>query len=748
MNDAKLTLNIHLESVETRMDELLQKAAILQQQDPEQALILVSRITELATEDKLVYYLSAAQKIRGNVHFLQSEYDLAKECYFSALVHAKKADDARLTGDIHYNLGRVFTKLKDFPAALEHLQHSLTFRRKLSERKDESSSLTHIGQVYWEMQDFQQSVLYFQKAAEVCDSSLSARQIAIIYNNLGNSCIKINDIPRALEAYLYSLKLKETFGNATDLGTAQLNLGNLYYTTTEYVLALSYYLEAGRLYGVAQDAAKEAIVYSNLGATYTALKDLYQAAVYHQKALAYFQRNGTKEDHAKSLNNIGTIYQHKAEYQKAIATYEESLGLKSTFYNAESLAITYHNLSECHYGLGEYHAALDNTQKSMSYSNQIMSKSLLLKSYIVLSKIYAALNDFQNAYEVLDVHRLLDLEVYNTQKTTVLTEMMVHYDAEGKAKEIQMLKTGQHALEELFEKQVKDKIRYLRLYRSKLDEVKKRVAIQEKLEQLNAELESKIQHALQDYSAQQQIIIQKSKLESLGVMAAGMAHEINQPLSAISMGLNNMRIKAQRSELSEAYLDDKIRKLTDDIQRIRSVIEHVRQFSRDQVNSNPEKIDIQQTLRDAVALIAYDLAKHQIKLRMLHSEHTLSTVGSKFKLEQVFLNLIANARDAILEKIHTEGLARGEYLIEIKSCRQADYAEIVFYDNGIGVPGTSLNKIFDPFYTTKSPEKGTGLGLSISYGIILEMGGKITVHSEPKMHTTITVTLPILEEQK
>ncbi|MFA7026121.1 MAG: ATP-binding protein, partial [Candidatus Cloacimonadaceae bacterium] len=125
-----------------------------------------------------------------------------------------------------------------------------------------------------------------------------------------------------------------------------------------------------------------------------------------------------------------------------------------------------------------------------------------------------------------------------------------------------------------------------------------------------------------------------------------------------------------------------------------------------------------------------------------------STVGSKFKLEQVFLNLIANARDAILEKIHTEGLARGEYLIEIKSCRQADYAEIVFYDNGIGVPGTSLNKIFDPFYTTKSPEKGTGLGLSISYGIILEMGGKITVHSEPKMHTTITVTLPILEEQK
>ncbi|MDZ4181972.1 MAG: ATP-binding protein, partial [Candidatus Cloacimonadaceae bacterium] len=228
----------------------------------------------------------------------------------------------------------------------------------------------------------------------------------------------------------------------------------------------------------------------------------------------------------------------------------------------------------------------------------------------------------------------------------------------------------------------------------------------------------------------------------------GMAHEINQPLSAITMSINNLVIKARKKELSESYLDDKIRKIMDDIQRIRNVIEHVRLFSRDQINSKPERIDIHQTLKDAIHLIAYDLGKHQIKLRMPHDEPPLITVGSKFKLEQVFLNLLTNARDAILENIRKDGLNARDPLIEIDVRVLEDTVEIAFSDNGTGMSEQSIARMFDPFYTTKSPEKGTGLGLSISYGIIHEMGGQILVSSEPGKITKITVVLPILEEQK
>jgi len=744
----KPTIAKYPESIESRLDEMLQKAAGFQKLDPEQALILAAKVTELAKRDKLFYYLAAAQKVSGNAHFLRNEYRLATKHYQTALTSAKKANEPKLLGDIYYNLGRVFTRLKEYQTALQHLQKSLFLRRNLVDRVDEISSLNHIGQVYWEKQNYQESASYFQKAAAICDSSISARQTAAIYNNLGNAYLKTEQISQAMEAYIYSLKLKETFGDAADLATANLNLGNLYYTTTDYKISLGYYLEAGRLYSKAGDQAKEAIVYSNLGATYHALKDMELAELYHQKALEFFRLNNLQESYAKTLNSIGTICHHKAEYQKAIELYQESLGIKSSFHNPESLAITYNNLSECYYCLGDYQSALEYTQKSMGYSNQIQSKTMLLKNYTQLGKVFAALNDFQNAYDALNSYRLLDLEVYQADKKAVLADMMAHYDAEGKTKEIEILKSDQHTLEELFSQQVKDKMRYLKLYRSKLAEVKKRVAIQEKLVQLNAELETKIVQAIQDYQTQQQIIIQKSKLESLGVMAAGMAHEINQPLSAVSMSINNLRIKAQKGELSEYYLNDKIRKVAVDIQRIRNVIEHVRQFSRDQINNNPERIDIHQTLRDAVELITYDLSKHQIKLRMQLIQQPLITVGSKFKLEQVFLNLISNSRDAILDKLRENVHANQKFLIEISTSIQEYSAEIVVTDNGTGISEPSIVKMFDPFYTTKSPEKGTGLGLSISYGIIREMGGDILVSSDLGKYTKITVILPVLEEQK
>lgn len=736
------------ENPEASLQDLLLKATELQQRDPEEALILISEIAEQAKLHKLPSYLAAAQKVKGNVHFLRGATSEAKACYLAALAQARKVENPKLKGDINYNLGRVFTREKDYPTALKYLHKSLTYRSRLDGRTDEISSLSHIGQVFWELQDFQQAVDWYQRAARTCDSTVSDRLTSSIYNNLGNAYIKTNEISLAMEAYIRSLNLKEAWGKAADLATAKLNLGNLYYTNEDYPTALGYYQDAQRLYQEAGDLAREAIVLSNLGATFSELKDLDQAELYHTKALEYFRQNGMRENQAKSLNNIGTIYHLKAQYRKAVDIYRESLEIKSDFYNPESLAITYNNLSECHYNLEDYVSALESTQTSMSYANQIKSKALLLKNYLMLGKIYAALEDYQNAYEALNVHRLLDLEVYAEGRESLLADKMVQYDTAGKSRQIDVLNSDRQALMELVEKQVKDKIRYLKLYRAKLDGVKRRKTIQAKLKKLNAELEQRIRQALQDYQTQQQIIVQKSKLESLGVMAAGMAHEINQPLSAISMGINNLRIKAQKHELSDEYLRDKILKLSDDIQRIKNVIEHVRQFSRDQINNHPERIDIHQTLKDATALLAHDLAKHQITLKLRLTDSTLTSVGSRFKLEQVFVNLITNARDAIMDKRQIDARDSQAALIRISSSRQENHAEIEIWDNGTGISESCLGRVFDPFYTTKSPERGTGLGLSICYGIITEMGGKIMVSSELGLFTGIMVSLPILEEQR
>lgn len=736
------------ESIESSLDELLHQATSLQSREPEQAFDLAVQAMEIAKQNQLHFHHAWAEKVLGNIHLLKKHTSIAIEHYHSALIPAQKTDNLKLLGDLSYNLGHSHLKLQDHRQALHYLHKSLSYRIDSCDKMDESRCLNEIGQVYWDMQQYADAVDQFQKAATACDSSVSAKQKAMIYNNLGNALIKIEEFPRAMEAYVYSLKLKETFGGAADLAVANLNLGSLYFTTMEYTSSLSYYQEALSLYVRADDKTGEAIVQSNLGAIYAALGQLDQAETNHQKALEYFKQHDMIENYARSLNSIGNIHFHKSEYLQAIDAYRRSVELKSSLSKPESLAITYNNLSECYFCLGDYHAALDHTQISLQHASSTQNKTMLLKNYCQLGKIFAALKDFANAYEALNSHRLLDLEIYQDDKKAVMADMMAHYEADQKSREIETLKSDRHTLEALFSQQVEDKMRYLKLYRSKREEVKKRQAAQAKLTQLNAELEMKIDAALQNFQAQQQIILQKSKLESLGVMAAGMAHEINQPLSAITMSINNLVIKARKKELSESYLDDKIRKIMDDIQRIRNVIEHVRLFSRDQINSKPERIDIYQTLKDAIHLISYDLGKHQIKLRMPQDESTLITVGSKFKLEQVFLNLLTNARDAILERTGRFGSDAREPLIKIDTTVLEGTVEIAICDNGTGMSEQCIARIFDPFYTSKSPEKGTGLGLSISYGIIREMGGQILVSSEPGETTIITVVLPILEEQK
>lgn len=735
-------------SIEYRAEELLQKALALQKSDPVQARLLATELAKLAGKSKLYYHLACARKTLGNLEFLRNDSESAKRHYNSALIPARKANDPKLLGDLYYNLGRVHTRLKDYEAALQHLHRSLPFRKNLQDRKDEINSLSHIGQAYWELQNYQEAARVFQAASLICDASTDPKQTAAIFNNLGNAYVKTEETHKAMEAYIYSLKLKETLGDATDLATVNLNLGNLYYFTANYSGSIVYYNEATRLYGNVGDHARQAMVLTNLGATYNALKDFDRAASFHQMALEYFKQHEMWENYAKSLNSIGTIFQYKGEYHKAIEIYQTSLGIKSSFNNPESLAYTHNNLSECSYCLGDYHVALEHTQKSMEYSSQIQSKTLILKNYRQLAKIFAALRDYQNAYEALNNYLPLDMDVYNEERNKILAEAMAHYETDQKEKEITRLKTDQHIMEEMFSRQAKDKLRYLRLYRSKLAEVKKRVAIQNKLKQLNADLEMRINQAVQDYKAQQLLIIQKSKLESLGVMAAGMAHEINQPLSAITMSFNNLRFKARNNELNEAYLEDKTLKIMDDIKRIRSVIDHVRQFSRDQVYSDLEHIDIHTAITAAVNLISYDLSKRNIMLRLKLTDQPLIVVGRRYMLEQVFLNLLTNARDAIQEK-NPEGRLMGEEsVIEIITSRLQDSAEIVFCDNGTGMSDASIAKMFDPFYTTKSPERGTGLGLSISYGIITEMGGKIIVCSDPGRYTKIAITLPILEGLK
>ena len=276
-----------------------------------------------------------------------------------------------------------------------------------------------------------------------------------------------------------------------------------------------------------------------------------------------------------------------------------------------------------------------------------------------------------------------------------------------------------------------------------VSDITERKKTADELRELNLNLENRVKEELKKAEDQQQLLIQKSKLESLGELAAGIAHEINQPLGGISMALDNILIKLNDKGASKDYLESKIRQSFEDIERIKTIIDHIRTFSRGQQQTEFSKVDINKVIHNALSIINNLYSNHQINF-VLDLEETENIVyGNQYRLEQVILNLLSNAKHAVDDK--KEQLQSEESFnkrISINSSSRGKNLVIVIEDNGIGIAENHLDKIFDPFYTTKEIDSGTGLGLSISYGIIKEMKGDIIVDSEEGKYTIMTINLP------
>jgi PAS domain S-box-containing protein len=233
--------------------------------------------------------------------------------------------------------------------------------------------------------------------------------------------------------------------------------------------------------------------------------------------------------------------------------------------------------------------------------------------------------------------------------------------------------------------------------------------------------------AYEDLRKTQEQLLQSEKMSAVGQLIAGVAHELNNPLTAIlgyaqlleSEGLNN---RAQ----------DYVSKLFKQAQRTHRVVQNLLSFAR-QRKPQREEVDLRKVLDETLALRDYDLKTNNIRVECEAPSEATPVIADPHQIEQVFLNIINNAVDAILETGRTGKLRIRVYSQNDDVCTQ-------FADDGAGIKDPK--RIFDPFYTTKSVGKGTGLGLSICYGIVKEHGGDITANNAPEGGAVIEVRLP------
>jgi C4-dicarboxylate-specific signal transduction histidine kinase len=247
------------------------------------------------------------------------------------------------------------------------------------------------------------------------------------------------------------------------------------------------------------------------------------------------------------------------------------------------------------------------------------------------------------------------------------------------------------------------------------------------------ETTAEVQRREQELREKQEQLVQAGKLATLGELTTGVAHELNNPLNNIGLFVGNAIDLIELGVGEPQHILQELQNAMQQVRKATEIISHLRTFGRAaSVSRGP--VVINQIVERSVSLMREQLRLRQIEVQ-IDFPADVTVIGNEIQLEQVLINLLTNARDALLNEAHK--------VITITCTVSTDVATIRFCDTGPGIPAELEQRIFDPFFTTKEVGTGTGLGLSITYGIIKEHQGTIAVENHPGEGATFLIQLPL-----
>ena len=243
-----------------------------------------------------------------------------------------------------------------------------------------------------------------------------------------------------------------------------------------------------------------------------------------------------------------------------------------------------------------------------------------------------------------------------------------------------------------------------------------------------------IQRREQELREKQEQLVQAGKLATVGELTTGVAHELNNPLNNIGLFVGNAIDLIEHGVMDVKQVIRELRQATEQVRKATEIISHLRTFGRAAPVSR-EPVVLRQVIERALALMQEQFRLREINVALDLGSKEPVVLGNAIQLEQVFINLLTNARDAMVNSPR-----KGIHILASVDCQTV---ELAFTDTGHGIPAGLERRIFDPFFTTKEVGKGTGLGLSITYGIIKDHGGMIAVVSPPGAGATFLIQLPL-----
>jgi len=327
------------------------------------------------------------------------------------------------------------------------------------------------------------------------------------------------------------------------------------------------------------------------------------------------------------------------------------------------------------------------------------------------------------------LHIMGDLSEFNKRlanQRKAMLHILADYEQDRRrlAQQTERLDNSRRALLHILQDSHRDK---LRLEASR----KAMIHIMGDLRETTAEM----QRREQELRDKQEQLVQAGKLATLGELTTGVAHELNNPLNNTGLFVGNAVDLIELGVMDKGQIVRELRHAMQQVGKATEIISHLRTFGR-AASVSREPVSLRQVIDRALSLMQEQLRLRQIDVTVHLGSEEPVVVGNPIQLEQVFINLLTNARDAMADSPRRA--------IRIAGSVTSAVVEVTFADTGHGIPSGLERRIFDPFFTTKEVGKGTGLGLSITYGIVKEHGGTISVVSRPGEGATFLIQLPLV----
>lgn len=690
--------------------------------NPDQSLDYGLQALVLAKKQRNQGLEAASLTLLAEANLALNQLEKALRYYHRALTIYQKSNQKELLIKTYIGLSRVYEASKNPELAIQYLERA-------NQSIDENIGFPlkvefhqYIGSVYQKQGNFKNAVQHYNSILEIIDR-VSSKQIKNKTKIKVNTLIQIGQAEKNLGELDKSLS---SFKKATKL--ALTDKDTLSYTNTLRELALSFYL----------------------------LQELDSA--YHNFTLSYKTSKHIADTIGMilSLQGMGDVYLEKGNIDHAINVYSQQRQLSELTHDDTSSVASLVKISRCYYALGDYPTSSQYLNRALAIAKKQNLTESKADVYQYLALIYETQNRYKDALDFYKMWIELRDSIFSEETGKKLAKLQILYDITQKEKENEILRKNSEIQKLQLAKSKYQGLILLSLviafvvltlflvmlFRAKQKAYQKQKETEQRITELNKELERRMIAEIKKQEKQQQLLSQKSKLESLGTLAAGIAHEINQPLGGISMGLDNILLKNKEGHIGKEYLTDKINLLFENVERIKKIIDHIRYFSRAQKPLAFSQVNINEVIKSALFMVSAQYENHGVTIETYLDENIGMITAEKFKLEQVLLNLLANSKYALDEKEKRLNDGKFRKKIEITSWKDSTNVHITFKDNGSGIPSKHIDKIFDPFFTTKSEDKGTGLGLSISYGFIKDLMGDIKVDSVEDEYTTFELSIP------